>query len=160
MPNRERDSLPRQLARTRNFTLGAPRSFSISDDGRRVAFLRSKSGDDPVHDLWVLDLGSGQERLVADARVLNQGAEEDLPPEERARRERAREGGEGIVDYATDNSLSWASFALGGRVFIVDLDGGEARRLSTPGPVLDPRFDPTGSRVAFVSGGALWVASP
>jgi dipeptidyl-peptidase-4 len=155
----ERDSLPRQLARTRNFTLGAPRSFSISDDGRRVAFLRSKSGDDPVHDLWVLELDSGQERIVADARVLNQGAEADLPPEERARRERARESGEGIVSYATDNGLSGASFALGAALFVVDLDAGDARRLSTPGPVLDPRLDPTGNRVAFVSGGALWVAT-
>ena len=159
MPLSERDSLPRQLARTRNLTLGVPRSFSISDDGSRVAFLRSKSGDDPVHDLWVLDLDSGRERMVADARGLNQGAEADLPPEERARRERARESGEGIVSYATDNSLSRASFALGADLFVVDLDGGEARHLATPGPVLDPRLDPTGNRVAFVSGGALWATS-
>jgi dipeptidyl-peptidase 4 len=159
MSSRKHDSLPRQLARTRNFTLGAPRSFSISDDGRRVAFLRSKRGDDPVHDLWVLDLDVGRERLVADARELNQGAEEDLPPEERARRERARESGEGIVSYATDDSLSKASFALGGRLVVVDVDGGKVRHPSTPGPVLDPRLDPTGNRVAFVSGGALWVSS-
>jgi dipeptidyl-peptidase-4 len=159
MASAERDSLPRQLARTRNFTLGVPRSFSISDDGSRVAFLRSKRGDDPVHDLWVLDLDSGRERMVADARGLNQGAEADLPPEESARRERARESGEGIVSYASDNSLSRASFALGGELFVVDFDGGEARRLATPGPVLDPRFDPTGNRVAFVSGGALWATS-
>ena len=40
------DSFPRQQARTRRFTLGAPRSFQVSPDGCRVVFLRSKSGTD------------------------------------------------------------------------------------------------------------------
>jgi hypothetical protein len=33
------DSFPRQKARTRNFTLGAPRSFEVAADGSRVVFL-------------------------------------------------------------------------------------------------------------------------
>ena len=32
------ESFPRQHALTRGFSLGAPRSFTVSDDGRRVAF--------------------------------------------------------------------------------------------------------------------------
>ena len=158
MPTKD-DSLPRQLARTRHFKLGVPRSFSISEDGSRVAFLRSKRGDDPVHDLWVLDVESGTERLVADGRDLNEGGAEELPPEEKARRERARESGEGIVAYAVDKQLTRATFALGGGLFVADLDTGEARRLAAPGPVLDPRLDPSGERVAFVSGGALHVTT-
>ena len=54
---------PRQHARTRGFTLGEPRGFTVGADGRRVAFLRSLAGDDPVNRLWVLDLppeGSGE----------------------------------------------------------------------------------------------------
>ena len=35
------DSFPRQYARTRGFNLGTPRSFSVADDGSRVAFLRT-----------------------------------------------------------------------------------------------------------------------
>ena len=46
------ESFPRQQARTRRFTLGVPRSFRISPDGSRVAFLRSKTGTDPVTCLW------------------------------------------------------------------------------------------------------------
>ena len=42
------ESFPRQQARTRGFSLGAPRSFQISPDGGRVAFLRSRGGNDPV----------------------------------------------------------------------------------------------------------------
>ena len=60
------DSFPRQQARTQGFSLGVPRSFQISPDGSRVAFLRSQGGDDPVTCLWVIDAGTGQERLVAD----------------------------------------------------------------------------------------------
>ena len=60
-----RDSFPRQQARTRRFTLGAPRSFSVSPDDARVVFLRSRAGDDPVNCLWVLDVATGTERLVA-----------------------------------------------------------------------------------------------
>jgi dipeptidyl-peptidase 4 len=116
------ESFPRQQARTRRFTLGAPRSFQISPDGGRVAFLRSKGGTDPATCLWVLDAGTGQERLVADPAALS-AAEEDVPPEERARRERSREQAEGIVAFATDTSVSVASFALAGQVYITDLTG-------------------------------------
>ncbi|HEX2156681.1 MAG TPA: S9 family peptidase, partial [Actinomycetes bacterium] len=69
-------SFPRRHARTRGFTLGRPRGFQVGADGARVAFLRSAGGDDPVNRLWVLDLASGAERLVADpAALLGDGAE-------------------------------------------------------------------------------------
>ena len=67
------DSFPRQQARTQRFSLGVPRSFQISPDGSRVAFLRSQGGADPVTCLWVLDAGTGEERLVADPAALGAG---------------------------------------------------------------------------------------
>ena len=42
------ESFPRQQARTRRFSLGVPRAFTISPNGTRVVFLRTKSGADPV----------------------------------------------------------------------------------------------------------------
>ena len=121
------ESFPRQEARTRRFTLGVPRSFRISPDGARVAYLRTKGGNDPVTCLWMLDVGSGTERLVADPRTLG-GDERDLPPEERARRERVREQAGGIVTYATDADLTVAVFGWSGRVFTVDLTAEPDRR--------------------------------
>src|SRR6478735_8334772 len=56
------DSFPRRYARTQRFTLGQPRAFSISHDGDRVLFLRSKAGDDAVTCLWRLDVADGEER--------------------------------------------------------------------------------------------------
>jgi dipeptidyl-peptidase-4 len=154
------ESFPRQEARTRRFTLGVPRSFRISPDGARVAYLRTKGGNDPVTCLWMLDVGSGTERLVADPRALG-GDERDLPPEERARRERVREQAGGIVAYATDADLTVAVFGWSGRVFTVDLTQAEAaaHEVMVPGPVLDPRPDPAGKRLAYVRAGALRVAS-
>ena len=92
------DSFPRQQARTRGFSLGAPRSFQISPDGGRVAFLRSRGGNDPVTCLWVLDVGTGQERLAADPATLGTpgAAMTDMTAAERAIRERTRERAGGM----------------------------------------------------------------
>ena len=137
------ETFPRQEARTRRFTLGVPRAFRVSPDGARVAYLRTRGGGDPVTCLWVLDVGPGTERLVADPRTLG-GDEQDLPPEERARRERVREQAGGIVAYATDADLTVAVFSWSGRVFAADLAarrgaarGGGAR----PGAGSAPRPD-------------------
>ena len=150
-------SFPRHSARTQRFTLGQPRSVSVARDGSRVVFLRSAGGTDPANALWAFDVATGTERLVVDARDLLAGGGEDLPPEERARRERLRESAGGIVGYAIDPDATVASFALSGRLFLADLVAGGAVELSTAGPVIDPRVDPTGSRIAYVTGGALHV---
>jgi dipeptidyl-peptidase-4 len=149
-------SFPRQFARTRHFMLGQPRSFHIAGDGSRIVFLRSKAGDDPVTCLWVLDLDTGQERLVCDPREID-GSDRDLPPEERVRRERVREFAEGVVAYASDPGARLASFALGGRLFVSDLTAGGVREFAAAGAVNDPRVDPTGRRVAYVADRALHV---
>jgi dipeptidyl-peptidase 4 len=152
------DTFPRQYARTRRLTLGEPRSFVVSGDGKRVVFVRSGAGDDPVNGLWVFDVDSGEEIHVVDADDLLAGPDLDLPPQERARRERAREQAGGIVAFATDAATSMAAFALAGRLFTVDLNTGAAHEIPAEGAVFDPRPDPTGTRVAYVSGRSLRIA--
>jgi dipeptidyl-peptidase-4 len=154
------DTFPRQHARTRRLTLGDPRDVSVSADGRRVVFLRSRAGDDAVNCLWVADAHSGEERLVADPHDLaadHPSTDEDLPAEELARRERARESASGITAYATDAAGTVAAFALGGRLFVAGLVSGSARPLDVAGPVFDPRPDPPARRVAYVSGRLLCI---
>ncbi|MER5782013.1 alpha/beta fold hydrolase [Streptomyces mobaraensis] len=150
-------SFPRQYARTQRYTLGAPRAFTVAPDGSRVVFLRSRSGTDRSHVLWVLDLDDGREYPAGDPAALLGGAEEELSPEERARRERAREGSAGIVGYAVDGAAELAAFALSGRLFVAELQGGSAVELPVPGPVADPRPSPDGRHVAYVADGALRV---
>jgi dipeptidyl-peptidase-4 len=164
------DSFPRQHARTRGFSLGVPRSFQISPDGRRIAFLRSQGGSDPVTCLWLLDTETGRERLVADPAALPaaadgpggpDGAGQQEPAEERARRERSREQAAGIVAFATDDALAVAAFAVAGRVYLADLRAGAGeqavRAVPAAVPALDPRPDPTGRTVAYVHAGALRI---
>jgi dipeptidyl-peptidase-4 len=155
------DSYPRQKARTRNFTLGAPRDFRVAADGGRITFLRSPAGDDPLTALWVYEFAAGEERLVTDPAALGARADalEPTAPEEQARRERKRESAQGIVAYAIDAMASLATFALAGTLWIADLQSGETRSLDTPRPVFDPRPSPAGSHVAYVHDRALHVAA-
>ncbi|WP_344888552.1 S9 family peptidase [Actinomadura meridiana] len=148
-------SYPRQSARTRRFSLGVPRAFQIAPDESRVAFLRTRAGDDPVTCLWTLDTATGEERCVADPAALDVPGEENLPAEERARRERAREQAGGIVGYATDRGMRQAAFTLGGRLYVADLDTALVRELPAQAPVFDARPDPAGRRIAYVSGRTL-----
>lgn len=152
------DAFPLQQARTRRFTLGVPRDLAIAADGRRVAFLRTRAGDDPFTCLWVLDVDSAEERLVAGPAHVHTNDDASLPAPERARRERARERSAGIVRFSADESVNRAVFDLSGQLFVVDLDGGTPRELPVAGPAVDPRLDPNGRNVAYVSDGALHVA--
>ncbi len=153
------DTFPRQYARTQRLTLGEPRNVTVAPGGDRAVFLRSRAGDDPVNCLWVHDLATGEERVVADPHVLLGRADDlDLPPEERARRERMREGAGGITAYATNAEVNVAAFALGGRLFAAALISGAARELAVEGPVFDPRPDPLAKRIAYVAGSRLRIA--
>ena len=147
------DTFPRQYARTQRLTLGEPRTITASND--RIVFLRSTHGSDPVQSLWVFE--DNAEHLVADPRTLLTTASPDESPEERARRERAREGAQGITSYACNPTLTVATFVLGGRLFVTDLNTRTTQPVTTPTPVFDPRSNHDGSRIAFTHAGALHV---
>ena len=157
MPNEPASaSYPRRNAVTRRFTLGAPRDLRVGSDGARIAFLRSSGPEDPVNSLWVFDVETREERLVADPASLG-AQDDDLPLEERARRERARESGGGIVAYDADAELTHACFALGGQIGRADLRAGSAELLVTAPGGFDPRLSADGSAIAYVCADALRV---
>ena len=163
MTNDEAISFPRQEAATRRFRLGLPRSFAPAPDGRRLAFIRSAGGRDPVGSLWVAEAdGAGglAEHLVVDARELAR-PDGDLPQEEKARRERMRETTAGITSFSADDDVSRVVFSLDGTLYCADLASprAEARELPHPGPVVDPRISPDGESAAFVSGRSLYVVA-
>ncbi|WP_437110150.1 prolyl oligopeptidase family serine peptidase [Streptomyces sp. enrichment culture] len=147
--------VPRALARTRRFSLGVPGRFTVSPDGARILFVRTRSGTDPVGLLWLFE--DGGERLLADPAALGGADDGDLPEEERVRRERERVMSSGITAYATDRDARLAVFTLGGALWAVRTDGGAPWRVPTAGPAVDPRPSPDGSLVAYVTGGALRV---
>ncbi|MFH9354361.1 prolyl oligopeptidase family serine peptidase [Kitasatospora sp. NPDC017646] len=131
------DSFPQQLARTRRFTLGVPVQPEPSADGSTVLFLRSRGGSDPLTCLWALDADSGEERLIADPGTLGSAG--------------------GITSYSADAGGSLAAFVLDGALWLADAVSGGVRAVPSAAEPQDPRLDPTGRTIAYVSGGALRV---
>jgi dipeptidyl-peptidase-4 len=146
----ERSDYPVRAAVTRRFTLGVPRDVTIvGPAGRRqVLALRSDAGDDPVTHLWRFDPVTGEGVRLLDARALG-GADEDLPAEERARRERVREQAGGVTAYTVDRAGARVACALGGQLVVVDVARGDARVIALDTAVFDPRISPDGRMVAL-----------
>ena len=78
----------RRFAGSGRFLLGRPRTLAGAPG--RLLFLRSLAADDRVTGLWSLDLGTGQERLIANPREVLAGRPEEVPAAESRRRERMR----------------------------------------------------------------------
>ncbi|KFI95672.1 dipeptidyl peptidase IV [Bifidobacterium stellenboschense] len=121
------DEFPRAKARTLRFTCGAPRSATVIGDGSEALFLRSDGPEDLVTALWLswFDAdGRHHETKLADPRdLLGAHADsEDVPAEEKARRERAREGGAGIVSYSVCADGDRVVFTINGRLYLTEID--------------------------------------
>jgi dipeptidyl-peptidase 4 len=145
----------RRFAGSGRFLLGRPRT--LAGAAGRLLFLRSLAADDRVTGLWSLDLGTGDERLVANPREVLDGRPEEVPAAESRRRERMRETARGIVAYSTTADGRLAVFALSGRLFRCDTVTGDGREIPVTGPCVDPQLSPDGVAVAYLSGRALRV---
>ncbi|GCD47542.1 S9 family peptidase [Streptomyces paromomycinus] len=172
--DRNSAAFPEQYARTRRFSLGVPRQFGVSPDGRRVLFVRTGGSSDPVGRLWVYE--GGVERVLIDPVALGadpaaetakiteaaestQAGEGRLPEAERVRRERAREFSTGVVAYAADAAARVVACALSGALWVVRTDGGAPVHVPAAGPAVGPRPSPDGRLVAYVTGGSLHVVA-
>ena len=170
---------PRLRARTLRFGCGAPRSAQTVGDGSRALFLRSDGPQDLVTALWLSwfdKSGEHHETKLADPReLLGATADsEDVPAEEKARRERAREGGTGIVGYSSDDDGNRIVFTINGRLFLTDIDWNDETGAPEPHtrelagewldedpamytPVLNPRIAPDGEHVLYTTGSYLML---
>ncbi len=131
---------------------------AISPDGSVVTVLQGRESDARQQDLWAYDLETGEGRLLVSSTDLL-GAPETLSEEEKNRRERAREYGNGIVSYAWAGS-SQLVFPLGGDVFVYDLDAKKAQQVTaTKGFETDAKVSASGQYVAYVRGNNLFVTN-
>lgn len=170
---------PRLRARTLRFGCGAPRSAQTVGDGSRALFLRSDGPEDLVTALWLSwfdESGEHHETKLADPReLLGATADsEDVPAEEKARRERAREGGTGIVGYSADDDGNRIVFTINGRLFLTEIAWNDETGAPEPHtrelagewldedpemytPVLNPRIAPGGEHVLYTTGSYLML---
>jgi len=75
-----------------------PKSLKFSPDGSRITYLQGKNDSLNRYDLWEYNLQSKENKLLVDSQSLFSGVEE-LSDEEKARRERQRIYGFGIMEY-------------------------------------------------------------
>jgi len=128
----------------------SPQSLSFSPDGNRVTYLQGKTEDLNRYDLWEYNLTSKENKLLVDSQELFSG-EEVLSDEEKARRERQRIYGQGIMEYTFSNDGSALLFPLNGDIYYYDLASKTSKRLTkTPAFETDVKFSPKGKYVSFI----------
>ena len=158
-PSLAEPSFLEQYAATRAFRLGAPRSIRVVPGGDAVLYLRS-GGRTFEQDLFAFDPATGAERVLLTADQILQGAEEQLTPEEKARRERQRETARGITSYDLSHDGEQILVPLAGRLYLVTRRTGAVREVplaAEAAPPADPRLSPDARQLAFVRDGDVFV---
>lgn len=145
----------RDLAETRNYTLGRPVSPRLTPDGEHVIFLRAAPRN-PTLRLYEFTVATGAEReLLSPEQILGAG-EETLSAEEKARRERQRQSLRGFTAFEMSRDGASLLVTLSGKLYVVDR--ASQRFTALPGENwIDPRFSPDGRHVAGVQARELWI---
>lgn len=134
-----------------------PKSLKISPDGSRVTYLQGKNEDINRYDLWEYNLASKENKLLVDSQDLFNGPEV-LSNEEKARRERQRIYGFGIMEYKFSNDGSALLFPLNGDIYYYHLATKTAKRLTqTSSFETDVKFSPQGNYVSFIREANIFV---
>ncbi len=135
----------------------APRNLKVSPDGQRVTFLKGKESDYEQLDLWEYHIASGKTRMLFDSADLA-AKDEELSDEEKARRERMRLSGSGIVSYEWAQDGSALLFPLGGDVYYHKLgEKGAKQLLDTDAFETDIRLSPQGNFISFIRDQNLYI---
>lgn len=135
----------------------APRDLKVSPDGQRVTFLKGKASDYDQLDLWEYNVASGKTQMLFDSQELLPG-DQALSDEEKARRERMRLSGTGIVSYEWSADGSALLFPLGGDVYYHRLGEKGARQLlDTDTFETDIKLSPKGTYISFIRDQNLFI---
>ncbi|HVS35619.1 MAG TPA: alpha/beta fold hydrolase [Gemmataceae bacterium] len=145
-------------AETRGFMLGRPVKPKPTPGGKFVLFLRSEPKS-PQQSLYEFDTATGKTRELLTPEQLLKGVEENLSPEEKARRERQRVSVGGFTDFQLSPDGEQILVTLSGKPYIEERKTGEAEPLrSGDGPIVDPKFSPNGVTVAYVRGHDIYLS--
>lgn len=147
----------KQFAETRGFMLGRPQKPKFTPDGKAVLFLRSEPKS-PKQKLYEFDIATGQTKELLAPETLLKGGDENLSPEERARRERQRVTVGGFADYHLNPAGTHVLVALGGKLHVFERATGKVTELKTgPGSIVDPKWSPDGKLIGYVRGYDVFV---
>ncbi|GGP92177.1 S9 family peptidase [Shewanella ulleungensis] len=126
----------------------SPRGLALSPDGKRVTYLSSRADNQHFYDLWQMDIATGQRSILINADKLADG---ELSDEEKARRERQRIYGEGIMEYFWSENSQSILIPAAGQLYLYDVISNKVTELNTgEGFATDARLSPKGHYVSFV----------
>lgn len=135
----------------------SPRNLQVAPDGKRVTYLQGKKTDYERLDLWEYNIASGESRLLFDSDELASG-DVELSDEEKARRERMRLSGTGIVSYQWSADGKALLFPLGGDVFYHELGKPGAKQLlNTDAFETDIKLSPKGNYISYIRDQNLYI---
>ena len=131
--------------------------LQVSPDGKRVTFLQGKKTDYERLDLWEYDIKSRKTQLLFDSNDLSTGPE-ILSNEEKARRERMRLSGSGIVSYEWSDDGKALLFSLAGDAFYYRLGDKKTQQiLQTSEFETDVKLSPKGNYLSYVRNQDLYI---
>jgi dipeptidyl-peptidase-4 len=151
------NSYLRDHALTRGFMLGRPTHAKPTPDGKAVLFLRAEPRV-PKLQLYEFEVATKQTRLLLSPEQLLKGAEENLSPEEKARRERARVSVSGFTNYELSRDGARILLGLSGKLYLFERATTQIHELKTSaGTILDPLLSPNGQFVSYALDNDLYV---
>jgi dipeptidyl-peptidase-4 len=134
-----------------------PKALQLAPDGSQVSFIRPREDDYNAYDLWSYHVASGKTAKLVDAAQLT-GGNEQLSDEEKARRERQRIFGSGILEYQWAPDSKSLLFPLGGDLYLYQLSGQKAAQLvKTESFETDAKVSPLGNYVSFIRDQDLYI---
>ncbi len=132
-------------------------AVKLSPDGQLLTFLKPKTDNHTVQDLWAVPVKGGEPFLLVDANALS-SADKVLSEAEKARRERMRVSARGVVAFQWSEDSKAILVPLDGDIFMYDRASQKVSRLTnTPGDEIDAKLSPKGGSVAFVRDQTLYV---
>ena len=127
-----------------------PKAIKFSPDGTRVTYLQSKKQNLDRYDLWEYNLTTQENKLLVDSAEIF-ADNETLSNEEKARRERQRIYGVGIMEYQFSSDGSALLFPLNGDVYYYHIATTIAKRLTKTSTFeTDIKFSPLGNYASFI----------
>jgi dipeptidyl-peptidase-4 len=138
--------------------LGRPQNPKVAPDGKTVLFLRADA-DKPTLKLFEFDVATTKTKEVLSPAALLKGGEENLSPEEKARRERMRLSAGGFADFHFDKDGKNVLLPFSGKLFVFERSTEKVTELKTGegGAIVDPKWSPDGKKVAYVRGFDVYV---
>lgn len=133
------------------------RGIEWSPDGKRISYLdRKGAGADAMEELWTMDAGNGERKILVNAEILKAVTQP-------VKTKTIQSTGLGRV---TEKNYLWAPdgdsllFIGTSNLALLDLKTMTPKRLVGGEDVVeDPKFSPDGKWVSFVRNANLWVVS-